>query len=87
MFWNETVKLGENIFVASFLGKAQEIAVLEKNHTKNLPLFSPFQVRWGDSYDGYGEHYWEYNHGPSAYEPEPYKEPAKPYVPAPTYVN
>jgi hypothetical protein len=45
------------------------------------------QVRWGDSYDGYGEHYWEYNHGPSKYdEPEPYKEAPKPYSP-PAYVN
>ena len=26
------------------------------------------QVRWGDAHDGYGEHYWEYNHGPSAYK-------------------
>merc|ERR1711902_166887 len=45
------------------------------------------RVRWGDSYDGYGEHYWEYNHGPSYEEPAAYVEPAKPYVPAPTYVN
>ena len=22
------------------------------------------QVRWGDKHGGYGEHYWEYNHGP-----------------------
>jgi len=29
------------------------------------------RVRWGDAHDGYGEHYWEYNHGPSEY-----KEPA-----------
>merc|ERR1711899_117336 len=26
------------------------------------------RVRWGDAHDGYGEHYWEYNHGPSAYK-------------------
>ena len=45
-----------------------------------------FQVRWGDSYDGYGEHYWEYNHGPSYDEPAPYKEPPKPYSP-PAYVT
>ena len=44
------------------------------------------QVRWGDSYDGYGEHYWEYNHGPSYEEPAAYVEPAKPYSP-PAYVN
>merc|ERR1712073_137161 len=44
------------------------------------------RVRWGDSYDGYGEHYWEYNHGPSYEEPAAYVEPAKPYSP-PAYVN
>merc|ERR1719333_211173 len=44
------------------------------------------RVRWGDSYDGYGEHYWEYNHGPSYVEPAAYVEPAKPYSP-PAYVN
>ena len=26
---------------------------------------APSQVRWGDKKGGYGEHYWEYNHGPS----------------------
>merc|ERR1711862_62768 len=42
------------------------------------------RVRWGDSYDGYGEHYWEYNHGPSEYKAEPsYKPVETPYVPAP----
>ena len=46
-----------------------------------------FQVRWGDAHDGYGEHYWEYNHGPSAYE-EPVYAPVKaPYVPAPTVIH
>ena len=40
------------------------------------------RVRWGDSYDGYGESYWEYNHGPSYKDPAPYKEP-EPYVPVP----
>merc|ERR1712018_208418 len=44
------------------------------------------RVRWGDSYDGYGEHYWEYNRGPSYDEPAPYKEPPKPYSP-PAYVT
>merc|ERR1719328_696217 len=29
------------------------------------------RVRWGDAHDGYGEHYWEYNHGPSDYKPAP----------------
>ncbi len=42
------------------------------------------KVRWGDSHDGYGEHYWEYNHGPSEY-----KEPVAyaPAPPVPAYVN
>jgi hypothetical protein len=41
------------------------------------------RVRWGDAHDGYGEHYWEYNHGPSEYK-EPVYAPVKaPYVPAP----
>merc|ERR1711990_385697 len=29
------------------------------------------RVRWGDAHDGYGEHYWEYNHGPSEYKAAP----------------
>lgn len=33
----------------------------------NYVLFA-FQVRWGDKKDGYGEHYWEYNHGPKDYK-------------------
>jgi len=32
------------------------------------------RVRWGDAHDGYGEHYWEYNHGPSEYKAAPVKE-------------
>jgi hypothetical protein len=39
-------------------------------------FFYFFQVRWGDKKDGYGEHYWEYNHGPSEY-----KAPAPVYKP------
>ncbi|CAL4212142.1 unnamed protein product, partial [Meganyctiphanes norvegica] len=42
------------------------------------------RVKWGDK-DGYGEHYWEYNHGPKHKdeykEPEPYHAP----VHAPAY--
>jgi len=47
------------------------------------------RVRWGDSYDGYGEHYWEYNHSPSYKEPVAYKPEPVPYVPAPapSYVS
>merc|ERR1711899_586558 len=38
------------------------------------------RVRWGDAHDGYGEQYWEYNHGPKEYGKEvKYKPaPAKP---------
>ena len=62
-----------------------------KSHVVSFSLKTKFlifflQVRWGDSYDGYGEHYWEYNHGPSYEEPAAYVEPAKPYSP-PAYVN
>ena len=37
------------------------------------------QVKWADSYDGYGEHYWEYNHGD-------YSAPAAYSAPSPSYV-
>ena len=48
------------------------------------------QVRWGDKHGGYGEHYWEYNHGPSKYHahgkedkhPVEYAPPAAPSYPA-----
>ena len=48
------------------------------------------KVRWGDNYGGYGEHYYEYNHGPSYEEPHQevvYEAPAKPsYNPQSNYV-
>ena len=48
------------------------------------------KVRWGDNYGGYGEHYYEYNHGPSYEEPQQevvYEAPAKPsYNPQSNYV-
>ena len=41
-----------------------------------------FQLKWHDSYDGHGEHYYDYNHG-GGYK-EPHHEPA--YAPpAPAY--
>ena len=46
------------------------------------------KVRWGDKKDGYGEHYWEYNHGPQEYKSAPvYKTaPSAPvFKEAPTY--
>merc|ERR1712029_92896 len=48
------------------------------------------RVRWGDNYGGYGEHYYEYNHGPSYEEPHKevvYETPTKPeYSPPSNYV-
>jgi len=40
------------------------------------------RVKWGDK-DGYGEHYWEYNHGPK--HKDEYKEPEVYHAPAPEY--
>jgi hypothetical protein len=31
------------------------------------------RVRWGDKHGGYGEQYWEYNHGPQKGHEEPHK--------------
>merc|ERR1711911_162116 len=40
------------------------------------------KVKWADSYDGYGEHYWEYNHGhhhePAYVAPSPLTRPLLP---------
>jgi len=44
------------------------------------------RVRWGDSYGGYGEHYYEYNHGPAGYEDAP-KYPAPEYSKYPLQTN
>merc|ERR1712179_515310 len=48
------------------------------------------RVRWGDNYGGYGEHYYEYNHGPSYEEPHKevvYEASVKPvYSPQSNYV-
>jgi len=44
------------------------------------------RVRWGDSYGSYGEHYYEYNHGPDGYEDAPkYPAPGYSKYPAPGY--
>ena len=44
------------------------------------------QVRWGDKHGGYGEQYWEYNHGPSKHHEPHYGKEAKAYEPpAPKY--
>ncbi|XP_045620269.1 uncharacterized protein [Procambarus clarkii] len=39
------------------------------------------RVKWSDTYDGYGEHYWEYNHGPKYPEHDVYKGPEPAYGP------
>ena len=49
-------------------------------------------MRWGDAHDGYGEQYWEYNHGPKQYGKEvkykPAASEAKPvYEPKPVYAS
>ncbi|KAL7646907.1 UNVERIFIED_CONTAM: hypothetical protein RMT77_002164 [Armadillidium vulgare] len=31
------------------------------------------RVKWGDTHDGHGEHYWEYNHAPKGGYHEPIK--------------
>ncbi|KAK4029936.1 hypothetical protein OUZ56_022892 [Daphnia magna] len=54
------------------------------------------KVKWADAKDGYGEHYWEYNHGdgsaaaypapaysPPSYTAPAYSEPVASYQPAP----
>ena len=41
-----------------------------------LKRYIYFQVRWGDAHDGYGEQYWEYNHGPKEYGKEVKYKPA-----------
>lgn len=49
------------------------------------PLNFYLQVKWADTYDGYGEHYWEYNHSPKYPEHDTYKAPAPVYSPEPSY--
>ncbi|KAK8732056.1 hypothetical protein OTU49_007164 [Cherax quadricarinatus] len=39
------------------------------------------RVKWSDTYDGYGEHYWEYNHAPKYPEHDVYKSPEPAYGP------
>ncbi len=29
------------------------------------------QVKWADQHGGYGEHFYDYNHGPKGYHKEP----------------
>ncbi|KAI9559947.1 hypothetical protein GHT06_013954 [Daphnia sinensis] len=33
------------------------------------------KVKWADAQEGYGEHYWEYNHGDAAYPAPAYSPP------------
>jgi len=53
---------------------------------------STIVLKWGDSYDGHGEMYYDYNHGPSYKHHDSYHEPVykaddKPvvYKPEPSY--
>ncbi|XP_065215597.1 uncharacterized protein LOC135842142 [Planococcus citri] len=41
-----------------------------QHHEKAAPHKGHFktQTRWGDKHGGYGEHYWDYNHGGDAHE-------------------
>jgi len=43
-------------------------------------------LKWGDGYEGQGESFWDYNHGPRyeepAYAPPAYAPPPPAYVPA-----
>ncbi|KAG7155135.1 RNA-binding protein FUS-like [Homarus americanus] len=44
------------------------------------------RVKWSDTYGGYGEHYWEYNHAPKYPEHNTYKDPEPSYGhPEPSY--
>jgi len=44
-------------------------------------LKTVLKVKWGDAYEGYGEHYWDYNHGSSSHKsyPKSYKSKATTY--------
>jgi len=39
-------------------------------------LYIILLLKWGDSYDGHGEMYYDYNHGPSYKHHDTYHEPA-----------
>ncbi|XP_050692266.1 uncharacterized protein LOC126983540 [Eriocheir sinensis] len=43
------------------------------------------RVKWADTHEGYGEHYWEYNHAPKYKEHDTYKEPEPYHAPEPVY--
>ena len=40
------------------------------------------QLKWGDSYDGHGEMYYDYNHAPKYHEEPKYPAPKPVYKPA-----
>ena len=49
-------------------------------------LFLPFQLKWGDGYEGQGEQFYDYNHGPGKYEEPAYAPPPPAYAPpVPSY--
>jgi hypothetical protein len=44
------------------------------------------QLKWGDGYEGQGEMFYDYNHGPGKYEEPAYAPPPPAYAPpAPAY--
>ncbi len=46
-----------------------------------------FQLKWGDGYEGQGEQFYDYNHGPGKYEEPAYAPPPPAYAPpAPAYL-
>ena len=46
----------------------------------DINLHIILQLKWGDSYDGHGEMYYDYNHAPK--HAEPYHAPKPAYKPA-----
>ena len=39
------------------------------------------QLKWGDGYEGQGEMFYDYNHGPGKYEEPAYAPPPPAYAP------
>jgi hypothetical protein len=59
----------------------------ENKYKNRLNFFFTFQLKWGDGYEGQGEQFYDYNHGPSYEEPAPYNPPPPAYAPpVPAYL-
>ena len=48
-----------------FLTEVKHRELFESSDSANCQISFLLQVKWFDSYGGHGEHYWDYNHGPS----------------------